>query len=159
MRNLLILFLVFVLNFSCKEKPEKRFALNQTVVQDYAMLLSVNERNLLSQKIISYEESTTNEICIFTLDSVSNNKSILYHATMIADSLGVGKRKKNNGLLILISKSDRQTSIATGTGTEKILTDYICKRIIDEAMIPSFKDGQFYKGLDSSLDSIIAKWK
>ncbi len=93
------------------------------------MLFSNAEKDSLSQKIINYEASSTNEIFVYTIDSLPENTSALDHATNIAEGLGVGKKEKDNGLLILISKYDRQLAIATGKGTEKIITNYMSQVI------------------------------
>ena len=92
------------------------------------------------------------------LAAIPKDEKIQMYATRLGQQLGVGKKDKNNGLLILIAPNDRQVSIATGYGTEKILTDYICKVIIDSTMIPKFKNQDYYGGVNSALDSIIAKW-
>jgi len=113
----------------------------------------------LTRKIIDFEEKTTNEIAIITIDSLPNGTSSMYHATQLANKLGVGKKDKNNGLLILISKNDQHIALATGYGTETILTDSICKKIIETTIIPKFKNGYYYKGIDVALDSIFIKWR
>ena len=67
--------------------------------------------------------------------------------------------KKNNGLTIVVCNSCRQIGIATGYGTELILTDEICKKVIDETIIPEFKNGEFYNGIKKGVTELIAKWK
>ena len=53
----------------------------------------------------------------------------------------------------------RQIGIATGTGTELILTDKICKEVIENTIIPEFKNGEFYKGIKNGVTELIEKWK
>lgn len=160
MRRLFITYLVLLFTFSsCKTNTNSNSELNQAVVvQDYALVFSQNEKELLSSKIIKYEASSTNEICIYTIDSLPKNTKAIFHATNIANNLGVGKKEKDNGLLILISKYDRQLAIATGYGTEKIITDVVCQSIIDETIIPKFKETEYFIGINNALDSIIGKW-
>lgn len=155
---LLLCFWIIILS-SCKSNTNNNSTFNQAVVQDYALLFSNSEKNSLTQKIINYESSSTNEICVYTIDSLPKNTKAIYHATNIAEHLGVGKKEKDNGLLILISKYDRQLAIATGKGTEKIITDYMCKVIIDSTIVPKFKKGEYYIGIDSALSRIIKKWE
>lgn len=151
------LILVFALS-SCKTNTNNNSTLNLAVVQDYALLFSNSEKDSLTQKIINYEAYSTNEICVYTIDSLPKNTKAIYHATTIANKLGVGKKEKNNGLLILISKDDNQIAIATGKATEEILTDYMCKIIIDSTIVPKFKKGDYFYGINNALDSIIKKW-
>ena len=153
----LLYFYILLACVSCKKEPETKVQLSQAVVQDYALLFSQVERDSLSNKIIDYENLTTNEICIYTLDSLSKGTNIKVYATHLANRLGVGKKEKNNGLFILLSKKNKHVSIATGYGTKKILTDSICKTIIDNTMITNFIDDEYYCGISSALDSIISK--
>ncbi len=155
------LFLCFwiIIFSSCKTNNHDISKLNQAVVQDYALLFSDSEQDALTKKIIDYEAISTNEICIYTIDSLPKNTNALYHATQIAEGLGIGKKEKDNGLLILVSKLDRNVTIATGKGTEKIITDKVSKMIIDSTMIPEFKIGNYFNGVDNALDRIIEKWE
>ncbi|QCW98833.1 TPM domain-containing protein [Aggregatimonas sangjinii] len=61
--------------------------------------------------------------------------------------------------MIVLSKPLRQVGIATGLGTEKILTDSICKQVLKTTMIPRFKDDMYYEGIAQGLDSLINKWE
>ncbi len=157
MKKIILLIIIFFC-FSCK-KSESRTKYSQEVVQDYAQFFSEIENSLITKKILDFEKITTNEICIYTLDSIPSNISPLYHATNIFNELGVGKKEKNNGLLILISRLDRQIAISTGSGTEMIMTDSICKNLIDSTIVPSFKEKNYFEGISSVLDSLIVKWK
>lgn len=109
----LIIISIFVL-LSCKTRTNTPVVKYQPVVQDYAGLFSKSQKDSLSQKIISYEAVSTNEICVYTVDSLPKNKAVHFHATTLVNSLGVGKKEKDNGLLILISKYDRDIATATG---------------------------------------------
>ncbi|GAA4239678.1 hypothetical protein GCM10022291_34970 [Postechiella marina] len=53
----------------------------------------------------------------------------------------------------------RKIRISTGHGTEKILTDEICKKIIDQTIIPEFKNGDYYSGIEKGITELIAKWE
>lgn len=159
MKKFLLFILLITVISSCKTNSKISLDRNQNVVQDNASIFSKKEALNLTRKIINYEASSTNEICIYSLDSLPKNFTAIKYATKIANELGVGKKEKNNGLLVLISKYDRQLAIATGFGTEKVLTDDYCKGVIDKIIIPEFKNKLYYKGIDTALDSIITNWK
>ncbi len=161
MKKVISISILFVLVFiSCKTKTNDAVKThNQSVVQDLASMFSPNEKDSLTSKIIDYEASSSNEICVYTLDSLPQNTTAIYYATQIANTLGVGKKDKNNGLLILISKYDRELAISTGYATEKVLTDYKCKVIIDSIIVPKFKNDEFYNGINNALDEIILQWQ
>jgi len=157
MKKYLFLF-VLIAFVSCKTKHSKIRA-SQHVVQDYANFFSDIEEQKLSKKIINYEVQTTNQICIYTIDSIPNKETALYRASTIANRLGVGTKDKNNGLLLLISRYDKKIAIATGTGTEKIITDSMVHSIINKTIAPKFKDSLYYNGITVALDSVFSKWK
>ena len=161
MINKIIIISILVFFCSCKTEVKKQNIkpyLSQSVVQDYALLFSKPETDSISKKIIDYKISSTNQICVYTLDSLPNNAKVLSFATELANKLEVGTKEKNNGLLILIAKNDRQVAIATGLGSEKTITDSISKIIISNTIIPHFKKNEFYNGIDNAIDSLISKW-
>lgn len=157
MRFLSVL-LIFILVFSCKKKTEKGTLLSQAVIQDYADLFTPFEEDSLSKIILNYEKNSSNEICIYTIDSIPNKDNIVVTASKLANQLGVGKANKNNGLFLLIAKNNRKVAFATGHSTEKILTDSICKKLIDSTLIPHFKNDAFFEGVIKILDSTQLKW-
>lgn len=165
MRATLITFIVvFTCFFSCKSKETQHSTIlpkniNQEVVHDLASLFTVSEKQHLTNKIITYEVQTTNEIAILTVDSISPYQNPLEYATDVAIFWQIGKKKPNNGLLLLFSMTDRKMAIATSNGTEKILTDEMCQEFINTILIPKFKTGDYFEGVNTCLDSIMDTWK
>ncbi|MFS4483855.1 TPM domain-containing protein [Hyunsoonleella sp. 2307UL5-6] len=155
--NLIIISILVLL--SCKTRTNTPVVKYQPVVLDYAGLFSKSQKDSLSQKIITYETISTNEICVYTIDSLPKNTAVHSHATTLANTLGVGKKEKDNGLLILISKYDRDIAIATGYGTEQLISDYDCKNVIDNTMVPHFKKGDFFQGTIEAIDALIILWQ
>ncbi|MDO6802614.1 TPM domain-containing protein [Wenyingzhuangia sp. 1_MG-2023] len=123
-------------------------------VYDYANILSRQEVNELSQKLIHYKDTTSTQIVIATIESLNGN-DISMLATEKAHEWGVGQKGKDNGVFILISKNDRKIKIATGYGVEHLLTDYLSKQIIDDIITPNFKQLQYYQGLNQATERII----
>ena len=74
-------------------------------------------------------------------------------------SSGIGLKEKDNGLSIVFSKSLKKIKISTGIGTEKVLTDVICKKIIDQTIISEFENGDYYNGIEKGLAELITKWE
>lgn len=68
---------------------------------------------------------------------------------------GVGQKNKNNGVTVVISKNMHKAAIAVGLGLEQTLSDVTCKRIIDTIMIPSFRQGDYNKGILNGLKEVI----
>ncbi|WP_397361927.1 TPM domain-containing protein [Olleya sp. R77988] len=155
--RLLSFLLIITSLVSCKKKNQNLII--KTVVNDYADIFTKTEEDSLSKIIIDYEKTSTNQICVYVIDSVPSLDNPVVYATKIANKLGVGQKEKDNGLLLLISKNDKKIAFATGYGTEKIVTDSICKRLIDSTLVPSFKKGNYFEGVLQALDTIKVKWE
>ena len=128
-------------------------------VFDYENILTENQEHVLDSIIDNYEKETTNEIVIVTIDSLGDFKNMSDYAVNFGNKFGVGKKDKNNGLIILISSKMKKAWLSTGYGTEKILKDEICKQIVDSSMIPYFKQKDYYGGLKSGLEESMRRWK
>ncbi len=129
-------------------------------VLDLEGVFTKNEINYLDSMIFVYEKKTTNEVGIITLDgrytdTTHFNGDILN----IANSWGVGKPGKNNGIMIGISILLKRICIQNGYGIEKLLSDAATKIIIDSIMIPEFKNGDYFTGTKNGLFAIMSKVK
>ena len=127
-------------------------------VFDYEEVFTQSQIQELNSIIISYEQKTTNEIAIVTVDSIGRFNKMVDFAVDFGKQNGIGKNDRHNGLVIVFSKKMRQTFLATGYGTEKILKDEICKSIIDSDMIPYFKKEDYFGGIKAGLLSCMEKW-
>ena len=126
------------------------------LVNDFANFLSAEEQQQLENKLVAYDDSTSNQIAIVTITDLGDFDKSQY-AFELAEKWGIGREHKNNGILILSSKEQRAFFIATGYGLEDVLPDAICKRITERIVIPNFKNGNFYAGFDEATDEIIAR--
>ena len=126
----------------------------QTSVYDDAGLLTSEQKLSLEQKLIQYADSTSTQIVVATI-LTTGGEEIGYYATNFAHKWGIGQSDKDNGVLILVAKDDRKMTIRTGYGVEHLLTDALSRRIIENIMSPSFKQGDYYKGLDEATNVII----
>ncbi len=133
-------------------KPSLQVQQNHSVY-DYAGLLSPEQCRALEQKISKYYDSTSTQIVIATIPKVNDDISL--YATEWAHKWGIGQKDKENGVFLLVSKDDRKVTIRTGYGVEHLLTDALSRRIIEEKIIPYFRKGDYYGGLNAGVDSII----
>ncbi|HSM64122.1 MAG TPA: TPM domain-containing protein, partial [Gillisia sp.] len=151
---LLPLLLLVLLSFDASAqlevppKPSK-----ETSVYDSADMLSPSEEQMLEQKLINYADTTSTQIVIATIESL-NGEYIGLYAPKWAQEWGIGQAKEDNGLLILLSKTDRKIWITTGYGLEEYLTDFTTKDIIENIILPEFKNGDFYGGLDKGTTAV-----
>ena len=140
--------------FTIPEKPSF-----QTSVYDYANVLSPEEKAQLEQKLIKYSDSTTTQIVVITIETLKN-EDIGILTPKWAHQWGIGGTKKDdNGVLILLAKAERKIWIAPGYGLEDRLTAGIGGEITRNVIIPEFKAGSYYRGLDKGTDAIIDVFK
>jgi uncharacterized protein len=124
------------------------------LVNDFARMLMPAQVEALEHKLVAYNDSTSTQIVVVTVESVGDYGMVDY-AVKLGRQWGVGGKQFNNGVVILIAKSDRKAFIATGYGMEGPLPDAICKEIVDNDIIPNFKSQHYYEGLDQATDDII----
>ena len=156
MRTLTYILALTILSISaCSSRIESK---TKSWIFDNENILSHEEEDTLNQIIIKFEKETTNEVVIVTTDNIGDHNKMVFYAVDFGNRLGVGKKNKDNGLVIVVSKQLRETFIATGKSTENILKDEICKNIVDNKMIPEFKNGQFYSGIKKGLEECIRIW-
>lgn len=128
-------------------------------IYDFENVLNTEQEKMLDSIINDFGSKTTNEIAIVTTDNIGEFDKMVEFAVDFGNKHGIGKKNKNNGLIIVFSKKMRQTFIATGYGTENILKDDICKKIVDSTMIPYFKNMDYFGGIKAGLEECISKWK
>jgi len=152
----ILVTLLFLLTFSLDavaqlEVPPK--PKEQTSIYDSADMLTPSEEQMLEQKLISYADTTSTQIVIATIESL-NGEYIGLYAPKWAQEWGIGQAKEDQGILILLYKADRKIWITTGYGLEEYLTDFNTKDIIENIILPDFKNGNFYLGLDNGTTAI-----
>lgn len=141
--------------------PSKPSA-SEGLVHDYANLLTHEQQASLNDKLIAYNDSTSSQIVVVTLPTLTDKSGTQYEdeevALKILRDWGVGQQNKNNGIVILIVKSpdnsERKIRIEVGYGLEGAIPDITAQTIIDHRIIPHFKDGNYYRGLDEAVDDL-----
>lgn len=134
--------------FNIPEKPEI-----QTSVYDYINLLPTSKKNDLKQKLINYSDSTSTQIVIAII-STTKGENIGLLTPRWAHKWGIGQEKEDNGVFILLAKDDRNIWISPGYGVEHKLTAGTVGEITRNIIIPEFKQGDYYNGLDKASDAI-----
>jgi uncharacterized protein len=152
--NILFLTISFVF-FACisnAQIPERPSP--PRLVNDFANVLKNNERDALEKKLVAYYDSTSTQIAIVIMPDLGGYDAAGF-SFELAEKWGIGKKSKNNGILILMSVQERDVFIAPGYGVEEFIPDAISKRIVNNYLIPNFKQGNFYKGFDEATDVMI----
>ena len=125
------------------------------LVVDYTNTLAPDQIQALENKLVAFDDSTSNQIAIVIVES-TGDRDISDFAVALGRAWGIGNKEFNNGILLLVAKADRKMWIATGYGLEGALPDATAKQIIENEIKPNFKENDFYRGLDEGTDAIIA---
>uniref|UniRef100_UPI00404ABEA8 TPM domain-containing protein n=1 Tax=Flavobacterium sp. TaxID=239 RepID=UPI00404ABEA8 len=149
---LLILFLNSSFLFSQYNIPEvPKF---QTSVYDYANVLSGAEKQQLEDKLVHFSDSTSTQIVVITIESLKG-EDIGILTPKWGQEWGIGGTEKNdNGVIILLAKDERKIWISPGYGLEQYLTAGITGEIVRNIIIPEFKTGSYFNGLDKGTTAI-----
>ena len=119
------------------------------IVNDFADILSNAEEQQLEQKLARFDRETSSQIAVVTLNDLRGH-AIDDYAFRLGEKWGIGMAEKDNGILILISPERQKVTIATGYGMEGAVPDATAQQIIDNEIAPSFRNGNYYKGLDQA---------
>ena len=125
------------------------------LVNDLAHLMQPQEVAALEQKLVAYNDSTSSQIAVVTVPSLDGNDMADY-AQKLYESWGIGRKGKDNGILVLVAAKEHDARIQTGYGMEGAVPDALAKRIISNTLVPAFKQNQYYAGLDRATDQLIA---
>jgi uncharacterized protein len=123
-------------------------------VHDEAHILSSQTKAMLESILQAERDSTSNQIAILIVPTL-NGESIEDFSLRVAEKWQPGKKEKDNGVLLLISKDDRLMRIETGYGLEGALTDAIASRIIRNEIAPRFRTGDYDGGVHAGVMAII----
>ena len=117
--------------------------------------LSPSEEIMMEKRLEKFEKETSNEIAVIIVDDLGDY-DVSDYAIKISNLWKVGKEKEKNGIVVLIKptggKRDKKIFISVGRGLEGAIPDITCKRIIENELIPNFKNEAHFKGLNDALD-------
>lgn len=124
------------------------------LVNDFAGVMQSGEVAALEQKLVAFNDSNSTQIAIVTIKSIEGY-DISDYAFKLGEKWGVGQKGKDNGILIVVAPNDRKVFIATGYGAEEYVTDAMARRIVEQKFKPSFKNNNYYQGLEAGTNDII----
>jgi uncharacterized protein len=145
-----LLFFIPCLSLSAAEFPEKP----DRYVTDSARLLSNQTEEKLERILHDYEIQTTNQVVVVTFPSLEG-ESLEDFSIRLAEKWQVGQKGKDNGVILLIFKKERQMRIEVGYGLEGALPDALAGQIIQQVMAPYFKQGKYDEGVLAGVNAIL----
>ena len=128
-------------------------------VNDFEHVFSQQEVKKLNELIVKHEKTTSNEIAVVTILTYKPYTTLFDYSLTLANKWGVGKKDKNNGVVLVFGKKIREIRIQVGDGLIKKLTDDEAKKIVSETIIPNFKKGDFFNATKLGLFQIMEQIK
>ncbi|MBW6496816.1 MAG: TPM domain-containing protein [Bacteroidales bacterium] len=129
-----------------------------SLVTDYAGLLSGGQRMSLEMKLAEYDAVYSTQIAIVTIKDLGGMEPADF-ADRLGEAWGVGRAGKENGVLILVNPGEGgqkgKVHIAIGYGLEGVIPDITAKRIVDREILPNFREGRFFEGLDQATSVLM----
>jgi uncharacterized protein len=121
---------------------------------DNAGMIDPADEAALVQKLEAFEKKSSDQIVVATVDSLGGEE-IEPYANRLFREWHLGQAGEDNGILLLVAKTDRKMRIEVGYGLEGTLTDLHSKLIIENTMLPAFRAGDFPGGISRAVDDII----
>jgi len=138
----------------CAATAELSFPALTGRVVDQAGLLDAAARSRLEAKLKELESKTTTQLVVVTLASLGDH-DIADYGYQLGRHWGIGQKGTNNGALLIVAPKERKVRIEVGYGLEGTLTDAVSRLIIDHAVLPRFRTGDFAGGIERATDDII----
>ena len=154
-----MLMLLMTLSVSAKV-PDK--PVEKKLLWDYAGILNPSEVALIEDSLESFSRNTSNQVVVMTVtNDILEGYELAEFGQEVGEKWGVGYKGKDNGVVVLIKPKTGDDAmgkgrafITTGYGAEGPLPDLMCSKIVDEEMIPYFKDGDYAGGVMAALEII-----
>lgn len=124
------------------------------LVNDAANVLSPEQVEILERKLVALDDSTSNQIAVVLIKTLGDN-AIEDYSVKLFREWGIGNKKNNNGVLILAAIDDRKVWITIGYGLEGAIPDVTASSIYRNEMVPEFKGGNYYRGIDNAINALI----
>ena len=123
-------------------------------VVDQTGTLTAEAAARLDQKLKDFEAGKGSQIAVLIVPTVAP-EAIEQYSLRVAEAWKIGRKKVDDGAILLIAKNDRKLRIEVGYGLEGALNDVTAKRIIDEIITPKFKNGDFSGGIEDGIARMI----
>lgn len=123
-------------------------------VVDAAQLLPPASRAAINEKLAALETRTHHQFVVVTVLALGGHP-IEDYGVRLGRTWGIGRKGINDGVLLIVAPQERKVRIEVGYGLEKALRDEEAKAIIDTAILPAFRAGDYPRGIAAGVDGII----
>lgn len=128
--------------------------LKDVYVYDQGEFISDDQEETINNLLVQLEEKTTVEFAVITIPSL-NNLTIEQYAVRLGNKLGIGKEGEDNGILLLVSKTDTKVRLEIGRGLQGFLTDSVSGRILDKYFVPSREENNYDEACFNTVTAVI----
>jgi uncharacterized protein len=125
-------------------------------VNDDADMLPQATEQALERKLTEYEKRSQQQFALLTIESLEGD-SLEDFSIRVVEAWQLGKKGKDDGLLMLVVEQDRKLRIEVGYGLEGEVTDAFSARVIRNLLTPALRAGQPAQGIDAAFDALMAK--
>ena len=132
--------------------------LDNSRIVDEARLFSQAQKATLERTLAMHESNTSNQIVVVTLSSL-NGYDIADYGYQLGRAWGIGTKEHNNGVLLIIAPNERKVRIEVGYGLEGALPDAMANSIIQNSILPAFKQKNYFEGASKGVNAIISAVK
>ena len=150
-RLVLLAFIAFWSSFASAEAAIPALTARVT---DETATLTTEQRSALEQTLQAFEAKKGSQISVLIVPT-TEPETIEQYSIRVVEQWKLGRKNVDDGVLLIIAKEDRTLRIEVGYGLEGALTDATSNRIIDETIVPRFRQGDFYGGIAAGVDSIM----
>lgn len=123
-------------------------------VTDQTGTLTQGQKSTLEQSLAAFEARKGTQLAVLMI-ATTVPEGIEQYALRVAEQWKLGRKKVDDGIILVVAKDDRTVRIEVGYGLEGALSDIVSKRIISETIVPRFKQGDFYGGVQAGAEQII----
>nr|WP_232019216.1 TPM domain-containing protein [Sulfuritortus calidifontis] len=140
--------------FTCTAAAEVAVPPLNARVIDLTGTLSAEQRGAIERKLAALETAKGSQIAVLVLPT-TQPETIEQYGIRVAETWKLGRKGIDDGALLLVAKDDRALRIEVGYGLEGVIPDAVAKRVIEEIILPRFKQGDFAGGIDAGVDALI----
>ena len=150
-RALLAAVLLFAPQYAAAEIPVPPL---KARVTDLTATLNAQQQAALEQKLAAFEAKKGSQIAVLIVPT-TQPEAVEQYAVRVQETWKLGRKGVDDGVLMVVAKNDRKLWIEVGYGLEGVLADAIAKRIIEEEIVPRFKQGDFPGGIAAGAERIM----
>jgi uncharacterized protein len=152
--RVVLICLLAELSLSHAADAEPAFPALSGRVVDQAQILDAAARTRIEGKLEQLESKTTTQLVVVTLRSLQGY-DISDYGYRLGRAWGIGQKGKNNGAILLVAPNERRVRIEVGYGLEGTITDAVSRLIIENAILPRFRTGDFAGGIERGVDDLV----